>query len=198
MQHYAYPPPQPLARPAARTHPAVPLGAVCLVLAVLEVVWFGYKLVAALVAGLLDYLQGRFLPGAVPAPVSSAVAKVTEKARLLTGLEVASLVPPAGLALVLGGIGIGLLLKRPSALTWARAWCVVAFVTLLGTLAVQVFAIAPQLAEIERFLDTHLAGPHGRSSVVLPTMAWMIGHSILLALWPIVLWVWSGHVRARR
>lgn len=200
MSHYAYPGAHPAARPASRVDPLVPLGVVCLVLGALELGWFVYKLVAALVAGLLDYLQRTFLPGAVPAPVSTAVGRVTETARTLTGLEVASLIPCAGLALVLIVIAIGLLVKRKGWLFAARVWCGVALGVLLASLAIQLFAIVPQLLEIEHWVDTHLASStsRGRSSVVAPTMFWMLGHSALLAVWPFVLWFWAGSLRWRR
>ena len=197
--------PRPAAQPsesqtksaAAASNRMLPLGLVSVLLALFEIGWFGYKLIGALVAGVLDHAQRALLPGAVPPQVASSVARVTETVRKLAAWELVSLTPIGFMAAALAIIAVGLMMDRPWWLTTARIWCCGAYAALVVSLSIQVFVLAPQIAEVQRFVDKHLASSGTRSSVVVPTMLPMIFHAVLLGLWPLILFLWAGRLRDR-
>ena len=188
--------PRPVAQPTSpASNRLLPLGLVSVLLALFEIGWFGYKLIGALIAGLLDHAQRALLPGAVPAPVASAVARVTETVRKLAAWELVSLTPIGFMSVALAIIAVGLMMDRPWWLTAARVWCCGAYAALVVSLSIQVFVLAPQIAEVQRFVDRHLAAGGARSSVVVPTMLPMILHAMVLGLWPLILFLWAGRAR---
>ena len=176
----------------------LPLGLVSVLLALFEIGWFGYKLIGALIAGVLDHAQRALLPGAVPPQVASSVARVTETIRKLAAWELVSLTPIGFMSAALAIIAVGLMMDRPWWLTAARVWCCGAYAALVVSLSIQVFVLAPQIAEVQRFVDKHLAASGARSSVVVPTMLPMIVHAMVLGLWPLILFLWAGRMRDQR
>jgi hypothetical protein len=183
------------------------LGTLCLVLGILEIVYCGQKLILQLLNSRIVRAERALLPSGPYAPSATTFHEAEALARRIAPWETARTVPFVVAAVVLLFIARRLREGDLSALGAARQWALAALGVVAVSLLVQIVAVVPPTMDYQaRVVELLPAPPRSRAPFDVgqfTSMATMIGMGLGLALgavgmavWPVILYVWAGRLRA--
>jgi len=196
--------PPPALSPAQRYRT---LGTTCLVLGILEVLVCVQRLLAQIFRGPLTEAQRNLIPG-VPErntqAIMDAAREMTDKIALWESLRTIPFLVVTGFLL---WIALRLREGDARALFAARRWVLGAFAAIAVGVVIQVVWTMPAMAEYQRKIMGSvlpMAGGDAASSVdvkeiaesvgALTVVLSVVGGTLVLSAWPIVLLVWSGRL----
>lgn len=180
------------------------LGTLSLVLAILEIVYCGQKVVFQLMNSRIIAAERTFLPktrGMSPAIYTQA----NELARRVVPWEIARMVPFVVASVVLLFIARRLRAGDLAALGVARQWVFAALGVVGLSLLVQIVAIVPPTMDYQARMVELLPptpkgapfdmGPMVSSMTMVGTVMGLAMGTVILSVWPIVLYVWAGRLQ---
>jgi hypothetical protein len=192
--------------PAAKRYEQ--LGTVCLVLAILELLYCTSRVLNQALGKSMLRGQRALMPSLPNAPPVSGVMDAAEvmmsRVALWEALRTIPFVVATGVLL-----WIALRLRRgdASALSAARNWMYGAFGAIAASLLIEILVILPAQMDYMRHITDAIPTSSGgasspidvkqvTASIALVTMPFtLIGRTAFLAAWPIVLFVWAGRLQ---
>jgi hypothetical protein len=184
------------------------LGTTCLVLGLLEVLYCVQRLLSQLFRGSIVDAQRSMIPGVPGGPntqaIMDAAREMMDRIALWESLRTIPFLVATGFLL---WIALRLREGEARALFAARRWVLGAFAAIAVGVVIQVVWTMPAMAEYQRKIMGSIlpiAGGDAASSVdvkeivesigALSVVLGVVGGTLVLSAWPIVLYVWSGRL----
>ncbi len=176
------------------------LGTLSLVLAILEIVYCGQKVVFQLMNSRIIAAERAYMPK-TPGMSPAIYTEANELARRVVPWEIARMVPFIVASVVLLFIARRLRAGDLAALGVARQWAFAALGVVGLSLLVQIVAIVPATLDYQaRMVELLPATPRGApfdmgqmmsSMTMVGTVMGLAMGTVILSVWPIVLYVWA-------
>jgi hypothetical protein len=182
------------------------LGTVTLVLALLEVAYCLFRLVSQLLNSSLIEAERAFFPSTPHGPPMGAMFDAARVfAQRIAPWEAARTVPFLVASAYLAWLALRLRRGDARALFVARQWVWAAFGTIALSLLIQVLVTMPATMEYQRqIVETMPTLPAGKgappfdmkqmmgSMTLVGAILGVVVGTVVLSVWPVVLWVWAG------
>jgi hypothetical protein len=204
--HAGAPPGAPVRSPAARY---ATLGTTALVLAVIQLLFDAQRMVSALFGGSFVSAERGLFPARAGMPSFDKMFDAAQAFAARIALwEAVRAIPFVLASSALVWIGVRLRRGDGAALATARRWVAGAFVVLIASVLVQAFVTIPATIEYSKTIfESFPAMPTGKAAMpfdikemtsqmtVVLAILGAFASTTILAVWPIVLFVWAGKLQ---
>ncbi len=183
------------------------LGTTALVLAILDLVWCLYKIGSAAISVPMMAFQRKMVPPAspgTPAGFEQLFEDMQENMVTLAAWDAARQVLFAIASAFLVYIALRLLRSDASALSLAQTWTWGAFAVIVVSIGIQAAVIYPMqmdyLERMQEFIASSGPMPSGFGSTIeafslVSIIVTLVGGTIVMAVWPIVLRIWADRLQ---